>query len=432
MANLVVQRDIISREIIKPSTSTPPHPSTYKLSTFDQISPSGYVPILLFYNNQAPNGSCQVMEISRILKNTLSEILNLYYPFAGKIEGNTSIDCNDTGVVFTVFCLKNKLVDILAQPDYNILEMLFPDNLPWNTNQDGNLLEVCASFFNCGGFSIGMCFSHKIADACTMQLFLNDWAAMTRQPGIKLRHPHLLEESAFPPGNKFTSQGPQYLRGRNPVTRRFVFSPLKIANLKARVVSSSTVQNPTRVEIVTSILYRCLLKASKINSGSLSPSTLIVAVNLRPRVVPSLPDNSIGNAVWAFMLLINEETKMKLDMLVAEMREGRRKFFEYLKSMKGSQWFSVVQTTHANLNSTANLCICTSWCRFAFYEADFGWGKPIWVCIPKSPFCNTIVLLDSKDGDGIEAWITLEEQVMSTLESDDELLEYALLNPSVI
>ncbi|GMH26972.1 hypothetical protein Nepgr_028815 [Nepenthes gracilis] len=432
MANLAVQRDIISREIIKPSTSTPPHLSTYKLSTFDQILPGCYVPILLFYKNQAPDGSCDMKEISRILKNTLPEILNRYYPFVGKIEGNTFIDCNDTGAVFSVFCLKNKLVDILAQPDYNILEMLFPDTLPWNNSQDGNLLEVCVSFFDCGGFSIGMCISHKIADACTMQLFLNDWAAMTRQPGIELRYPHLLEESAFPPDNKFTLQELRISRGRNPVTRRFVFSPSTIANLKARVVSSSMVQNPTRVEVVTAILYRCLLKASKIDSGSLSPSTLVIAVNLRPRVVPSLPDNSIGNAVWPFMLLINEEKKMKLDVLVAEMREGLRKFFEYSKSMKGSQWFSMVQTTFTNFNSTENLCISSSWCRFPFYEADFGWGKPAWVCIPKFPLCNTIILLDSKDGDRIEAWITSEELVMSTLEGDDELLEYALLNPSVI
>ena len=21
----------------------------------------------------------------------------------------------------------------------------------------------------------------------------------------------------------------------------------------------------------------------------------------------------------------------------------------------------------------------TSWCRFPFYEADFGWGKPVWI-----------------------------------------------------
>ncbi|GMH26974.1 hypothetical protein Nepgr_028817 [Nepenthes gracilis] len=431
MANLVVQRDFISREIIKPSTSTPPHPSTYKLSTFDQTSTSCYVPILLFYNNQAPNGSSEVMEISGILKNALSNILNRYYPFAGKIKGNTSIDCNDTGAIFSVFHLKNKLVDILIQPDLNILDILLPDALPWSNWKNGSLLEICVSFFNCGGFSIGMCISHKIADAYTIQLFLNDWAAMTKQPDIELRYPHLLEESAFPPGNRFTLQESQYPRGRNPVTRRFVFSPLKIANLKARVVSSSIVQNPTRVEIVTAILYRCLLKASKINSGSLSPSTLIIAVNLRPRVVPSLPYNSIGNAAWPFMLLINEEKKMKLDMLVAEMREGRRKFFENSKNMKGSQWFSVVQTALANLKSMGNLYICSSWCRFPFYEADFGWGKPTWVCISKSPFCNTIVLLDSKNGDGIEAWIILEEQVMSTLEGDDELLEHALLNPSI-
>ncbi|KAI5332689.1 hypothetical protein L3X38_022818 [Prunus dulcis] len=26
--------------------------------------------------------------------------------------------------------------------------------------------------------------------------------------------------------------------------------------------------------------------------------------------------------------------------------------------------------------------VCSSWCRFPFYEADFGWGKPSWKTWP--------------------------------------------------
>ncbi|PQQ14790.1 BAHD acyltransferase [Prunus yedoensis var. nudiflora] len=74
---------------------------------------------------------------------------------------------------------------------------------------------------------------------------------------------------------------------------------------------------------------------------------------------------------------------------------------------------------------------CNSWCRFPFYTIDFEWGKPSWVtqCME---FKNMIVLTDTRDGDGIEASLTLIEEVMAIFESNKELLAYASLNPSVI
>lgn len=47
-------------------------------------------------------------------------------------------------------------------------------------------------------------------------------------------------------------------------------------------------------------------------------------------------------------------------------------------------------------------------------------------------FKNMIVLTDTRDGDGVEASLTLNEEVMAIFESNEELLAYASLNPSVI
>ncbi|GMH27004.1 hypothetical protein Nepgr_028847 [Nepenthes gracilis] len=428
-----MERNFISKETIKPSIPTPPHLKTYKFSSFDQVSPNFYVPILLFYHNQDTNGLCEVMKISSIIKESLSKILNRYYPFAGRIKDKVSIDCNDAGVVFSVFHFNNKQVDILAEPNIELFDMLFSDALPWNDNEIGNLLDVCVSFFACGGFSIGLCISHKIADACTLQTFLNDWATMTRKPYFEQSYPYFLSEFAFPPNDHLVLEEFPISRGKNPMTTRFVFSPLKIANLKAKVLSDSKVHNPTRVEVATSIIYKCVFKALMLTSfRSLSPSALVLVANLRRRVTPSLPDNSVGNAAWFFSVPITEEKMMKIDVLVAEMRKGLNQFCEHSRSMKGNQWFSMLSTAPIDSNCMTGGCCCTSWCRLPFYEADFGWGKPLWVCIPKSPFSSSIILLDSKDGEGIEAWVTLEEQVMSILEGDEEFLEHALVNPCII
>ncbi|XP_028804911.1 BAHD acyltransferase At5g47980-like [Neltuma alba] len=76
--------------------------------------------------------------------------------------------------------------------------------------------------------------------------------------------------------------------------------------------------------------------------------------------------------------------------------------------------------------------MCTSWCHFEFYEADFGWGKPKWASIPSLKINNSIILMDTSDGKGIEGWVTLTEQDMKLMESNHELLEFASLNPTII
>ncbi|KAH1121472.1 hypothetical protein J1N35_004632 [Gossypium stocksii] len=77
----------------------------------------------------------------------------------------------------------------------------------------------------------------------------------------------------------------------------------------------------------------------------------------------------------------------------------------------------------------------TSWCNFGLYEIDFGWGKPTLITCTASTkseavFMNTIVLMDTKMGNGIEAWVFLEEQHMVMLEQKQELLAFGNLERS--
>lgn len=47
-----------------------------------------------------------------------------------------------------------------------------------------------------------------------------------------------------------------------------------------------------------------------------------------------------------------------------------------------------------------------------------------------SVFMNLIILVDTRLRDGIEAWVTLDEQDMTHLIANPELLTYATLDPS--
>ncbi|KAK9934462.1 hypothetical protein M0R45_021606 [Rubus argutus] len=117
-----VQLEVISRELIKPSSGRLPHLRDYNLSYFDQISNRMYVPLVLFYN--PCNTSFRTSEISNLLKKSLSETL-AYYPFAGKIKDRDFIDCNDEGVVFLEAKVKLKLPEIFKNPKTEVLDLLF-------------------------------------------------------------------------------------------------------------------------------------------------------------------------------------------------------------------------------------------------------------------------------------------------------------------
>ena len=43
---------------------------------------------------------------------------------------------------------------------------------------------------------------------------------------------------------------------------------------------------------------------------------------------------------------------------------------------------------------------------------------------------NLVILANTRLGDGIEAWVTLDEQEMARLECNPELLTFASLDPS--
>ncbi|CAB4264178.1 unnamed protein product [Prunus armeniaca] len=72
----------------------------------------------------------------------------------------------------------------------------------------------------------------------------------------------------------------------------------------------------------------------------------------------------------------------------------------------------------------ATLLNFSSYCRFPLYDSDFGWGRPTWVGSPALTYKNLVLFMDTKEGGGIEAYVSLEGEVMAKFECDSELLSY--------
>ncbi|GMN70182.1 hypothetical protein TIFTF001_039228 [Ficus carica] len=109
-----IKFEIIGREIIKPSSPTPSHLKSFKLSFFDQTVPAIYTSLALFYPSNINNVLTSDQKSSH-LKKSLSEALTLFFPLAGRVNDNTTIECHDVGARYLVAKFNGLLSTFLEQ-----------------------------------------------------------------------------------------------------------------------------------------------------------------------------------------------------------------------------------------------------------------------------------------------------------------------------
>ncbi|GFS39810.1 HXXXD-type acyl-transferase family protein [Actinidia rufa] len=137
-----------------------------------------------------------------------------------------------------------------------------------------------------------------------------------------------------------------------------------------------------------------------------------------PKDGSKLPDYSAGNLLW-LAITVAPTTKgqgqIELRDLVREMRSEIRRFdSSYVSKMQGEDGSSVVSESFRK--------------RDEIYFETQGHLQPVWVSSAAMDFKNAIVLMDTITGDGIEAWVTLDEQDMPVFECNQDLLTYASNN----
>ncbi|RZC49923.1 hypothetical protein C5167_018351 [Papaver somniferum] len=352
--------EVVSKESIKPSYPTPNNLKIHNLSNLDQLIPAFYMDHILYYPSLDSNDSSlgddeedkkMIFSASSrhrcdVVKKSLAETLTRYYPLAGRIKDEKSVECNDEGVDYIearVVGITVSQVIQLASSDIEVMEPFLPYEPYGGTgsafrragihSNSKPLLKIQVNVFDCGGMVICLSGSHKVIDATSILNFVNDWAATAR--GV-VDKPCYIFSSMFPPtsfGNqeeKDTADQAQLVPDRiEIVTKRFVFKDSSIAKLKKKCIHVNTnngsdhqvdkqehnmQQMPSRIEALTSLIWMCFMDVDRrfkvkqiddavspvntVNEVSLPKQVQYVAgfaINLRTRTIQPLPTNSFGN-----------------------------------------------------------------------------------------------------------------------------------------
>ncbi|CAN1139724.1 Stemmadenine O-acetyltransferase [Linum perenne] len=435
---------IISKELVKPSSpesiqTKPPH----KLCLFDQLTPVTFSPLILFYSTPPPSFSINHLKLS------LSQTLDIYYPFSGRTSSaNLFINNFNEGIPFTLARTHSRLSHFLKHnDDPELLNLLLPRQ-PFqreNTKLDLPVLELQLSVFSCGGIAFGWAASHKLVDGSTMKAFLDTFSAISRGNRNDIVSPDLFTAAElFPPrvpspDNYLNLMETLWFTEGDYLTRRFVFDSNSISILR----SMATASKLSRVEALSCFIWKCCMSASKAVGRSSKTSILVEAVNLRSQTDPALSEASIGDVFWwgTAMANPNDETENEMSGLGSLVSEAIGLYkSEYVKSLQGGDGFESMSGYFEQLEGLfeeekPDIFGFTSWCGFGFTGEDFGWGKPVWVTVMGKvgrAFRNLTIFVDSTERRGsIEAWVTLDRERMVVLERDPYFLEFASTNPRI-
>lgn len=415
-----------SQTVIKPALSTNPGLKQYNLSSRDVCTPDIYIPMVLFFPCPSASARSKVNKINHAerLKRSLSQTLTAYYPFAGRLSrSGTFINCNDHGVKFVEARVNCSMSEILENPpDYSYdnddsLGLLFPpgsvwDGLNMNNNNSSPLMVVQLNHFDCGGMALAVSITHRITDGCGLSTFLAHWAAVSSQSGKQVQ-PHY---ASWPSVDSVISPAECCSFKKSWITRRYVFQISSLASIKAMVAKQGLVENPTRVEVLTALLYKSSIAAS--HSGS-SPSVLIQPADMRFRLM--VPETAVGNFYWRYLVEVNNESEAQLHSLNHQIKKGKMELRNMdLSIMDDAKILGLTAMEYMQKNY--KIYICSSLCNFPLNKVDFGWGKPIKVSLADGGCPNNFVLMDTPAGDGIEAMVCLDEETMSRFESNEEIL----------
>lgn len=403
---------------VVPSEETPSR--SIWLSNLDLLVARAHTPTVYFYRSTGDPNFFAVEP----LKAALGEALVPFYPLAGRLgldqTGRVEIKCTGEGVLFVVARSELSVDDFGDfSPSDEMRKMLVP--LP--ESDDPPLVMFQVTFFKCGGVCLGAAVHHTAADGLAALHFVNTWSDIAR--GItNIPVPPSLDRTLLrartPPAVLFDH--PEYSpKPSTPATKPpFVSAHLKLSKNQIKHLKTNNISNPSKplstFKAVVAHVWRSACKAR-----SLSPheqTRLLMTADARTRIQPPLPAGFLGNSIFRTSALataadissttlefgadlIGEATRQLNDGYIRSLVD----YLETLQDVRGQQKGRWVMPR-------SDLWVI-SWQGLPIYDADFGWGRPVFMGRACLQFAGLVyVMQDPGESGGITLAVALEPESM--------------------
>ncbi|MFS7940439.1 putative quinate O-hydroxycinnamoyltransferase [Helianthus anomalus] len=407
--------------VIRESTMVTPAEKTpmTKLwsSSLDLIATNSHTLALYFYrSNGAPN-----FFDTKVMKDALSRALVAFYPMAGRFkhdqDGRVEIDCQGQGALF-LEAESDGVIDDFGDFSPNLESLKLNPNLDYSLGIESYpLLAVQVTYFKCGGVSLGVATHHRVADGTSTFHFKNTWSDIAR--GLDITLPPFIDRTLLrardPPQPLFkhVEYHPD-LTVNSPLQvplgeSKTVFSVFKLTQnqldaLKAKSKEDGNMIRYSTFEILSGHIWKCVGKARGLPDDV--KTKLYFSVDGRARLQPPLPRGYFGNVVFtATAIATAGEIQSKPswyasgkihDALAMMNNDYLKSAIDYLEEHDCHK--PEVSYKYTNLQ-------IISWARIPIHDADFGWGRPIFMGRTGIPSAGKCIVSPSPINDGSLSFI---------------------------
>jgi len=240
---------------------------------------------------------------------------------------------------------------------------------------EDTLLLAQVTKFTCGGFAVGICFSHLVFDGQGAAQFLKAVGEMARglpEPSIK----PIWARDAIPNPPKPPLGPPPSFTAFNFEKSVVEISLDSIKSVKDQV-ASETNQKCSTFDVVTAIIFKC--RALAVDFAPDAEVRLGFAASTRHllgNVLPSV-EGYYGNCVYPGGLTkTSQEVKeASLVEIVTAIREAKEAL-----SSRFLDWLSGgAKENHYNVSLDYGTLVVTDWSHVGFNDVDYGFGEPSYV-----------------------------------------------------
>ncbi|KAM3349938.1 hypothetical protein ACQJBY_022651 [Aegilops geniculata] len=303
-----------------------------------------------------------------------------YYPVAGRIAepspGDLVVDCTGEGVWFVEATASCSLADVngLERPLLIPKAELIPRPPPEEKLEDLILMAQITKF-TCGGFAVGICFSHLVFDGQGAAQFLQAAGELARGFPAPSVAP-VWDRETIPDPPKLPRGPPPSFTAFSFVTQVVEISPESILRIKDEF-KAATGETCSTFDAVTAVVFKCRALAVELpDAAEVRLGFAASTRHLLPGVLPSV-DGYYGNCVYPVGITRSSKTirEAALPEVVGVMREAK----EALK-VRFTDWMhGGAKDDHYNVPLDYGTVTVSDWSRVGFNEVDYGFGEPGYV-----------------------------------------------------